>query len=247
MESSSSIAQPVARPQRQIPLEVLIKILLWEVGRGSRFVGIQEGLHPAIDERTDALILFVPPSTLPQSTLAIPLKLFIEDRAAAANLIKAKLLVFRESVELDRRQLDHRRALSADPVRNTDRRQAGFALLMEMLVVCVVLLILAAAAIPNLIQVAHDQQISTAKSQVHLVFSANAAIAVCAQTPNCRTLPATAALIPSPGSITMGGYTFVYASTSNGWSYTAAPIVTGFGQPTITATESGVTCAGVPC
>ena len=93
-------------------------------------------------------------------------------------------------------------------------------MLLEMLIVCAVLLILAAASAPSIIQLRAAQNQQDAKLRVQQVSQAQAAIAICAVTTGCvdtNLLP----LVPAPGSITTQGYVFTFAA---GWTFTAAPI-----------------------
>lgn len=131
------------------------------------------------------------------------------------------------------------------------RASAGFALIMEMLIVTAVLLIMAAVAIPNLVQIRAGANQQEARGRVMQVWNANAAISICAGTPGCIPNPPLANLIPQPGTVQSFGYTFTYSQTGSGWNYTAAPIQPGItGHFTYSASQNGFACTqqgGQPC
>jgi type II secretory pathway pseudopilin PulG len=102
-------------------------------------------------------------------------------------------------------------------------KEAGFIVLLEMLVAVGVLLVLLAIATPSALQIQNSQNAQTAKTQVFIVRNAEAAQAVCianAQT----TCTALTYLIPQPGPVTTAQFNFVMVVSGSTWSYSAAPI-----------------------
>ena len=101
-------------------------------------------------------------------------------------------------------------------------KQRGFSLL-EMLVALAVMGIVLGMAIPNSVTVIRYELRHAALLQMRQVRNAEAELAICnAQQIAC---PGVSAQIPPAGSITMSGYTYVYASGPNGaWSYQAVPV-----------------------
>lgn len=125
------------------------------------------------------------------------------------------------------------------------KRQAGYALLAEMLVVAVILTTIAAMAVPNLQRIQWNQQQSTARARLEMVAKAQQVIAICMGTQGCVVSPALQAIVPPPGVIVTTGYTFTY---SDGWSYSATPIQPQSGQQAMTIGPDGITmCGGAPC
>jgi type II secretory pathway pseudopilin PulG len=104
----------------------------------------------------------------------------------------------------------------------TRRREAGFAILLEMMVVLGVLVILLAIAAPSAVQLQNSQNAQAAKTQVYRVRDVEAALAVCvAQGQTCTTL---SSLVPEVGTIQTSQFSFLFAQSGSAWSYSAAPI-----------------------
>lgn len=134
--------------------------------------------------------------------------------------------------------------LSFLPVSREPER--GSALLIELLFVSAILVCLAALALPNAYRARLYAEQATAKERVSLVSRSRINAENCGITPGCN--PASVqAFIPSPGSsMDMTGYR--YTMSSDGQVYTAAPLVSTAGQPTISVGPNGVIfCGGAPC
>lgn len=127
------------------------------------------------------------------------------------------------------------------PQRNRPRRaQRGVALILELLVMTVVLLTLAAMAVPNIAQIRAGANQTEARSRVMRAFSAEAAITICTNTPGCTPSPALSSLIPQPGTVQASGYTYTFSGTPGAWTYTASPIRPGFsGHESYSASPTG--------
>ena len=121
-----------------------------------------------------------------------------------------------------------------DTVRLLDRRGrlerpkkvTGFGLvgfgLIELLVALAIFGVLASLAVPNSVELVRYELRHQALVQVRMVRNAEAQLAICAaQNLPC---PGVAAQIPTQGSVTTGGYVYVFAANGPMWSYTAAPI-----------------------
>jgi type II secretory pathway pseudopilin PulG len=109
------------------------------------------------------------------------------------------------------------------------QNQAGFALLLELMVVCLVTTTLMCMAVPGFMRVRSSEQEVQARQQMRTVSNANAAIAICQQTTGCVVNPGVSSLVPAAPSITQGGYTFVY-TTGSCWNYIATPVSDELGQ-----------------
>jgi type II secretory pathway pseudopilin PulG len=130
------------------------------------------------------------------------------------------------------------------------RRQAGFALILEMLVVCAVLLVIAAFAIPSIVQIRAAANQNDARSTVMQVWNAQAAATICSNTPGCIPSSSLTALIPQPGTVRSSGYTFTYIVNGTTWAYSATPTQPGLsGHHSYIASQTGFVCTdgGAPC
>ena len=109
--------------------------------------------------------------------------------------------------------------------RATDQRaerqgERGFAILLELLVTCAVVLILLTFAIPNLVVIRAASNQANARAQILQVARANAALALCAASVPALPCSGVANLVPAAGTIIQQGYSFTYTA---GWTYTATP------------------------
>jgi type II secretory pathway pseudopilin PulG len=93
-----------------------------------------------------------------------------------------------------------------------------------MMVVCIVLLILAAQAVPNFVQMRTLENERAARERIEQVARAEGVAAMCAATPGCTVNAGVAALIPAPGTIQQRRYSFTF---TNGWTYVAIPTQSG--------------------
>ena len=125
--------------------------------------------------------------------------------------------------------------------------QAGFAMILEMLIIFCVMGILAGIALPNLAQVALDQRQSDAKDHMRLIGRAMATVALdAAQIPPVAPSAGVSSLIPAAGSaITAGSYT--YSMSNDGTTVTATPNVQA-GQTTFSISSDDILmCGGAAC
>jgi prepilin-type N-terminal cleavage/methylation domain-containing protein len=102
------------------------------------------------------------------------------------------------------------------------RQPKGFALL-EVMIVCVVLLTLAAIAVPNVVQMQRSQFQQQAKQRVQLVSWAESTIALCSLNPGCNPGPAFP-LIPQQQIMQIGQYNFYFNVFGPNWTYSAIPL-----------------------
>jgi type II secretory pathway pseudopilin PulG len=100
--------------------------------------------------------------------------------------------------------------------------EAGMALIIEMLIVCAVMLILAAVAIPNLVTIRASQNQTAARYQIQQVARAQAALALCNAAVPPLPCAGVAALVPTPGTINQQGYRFTFTAGPS-WTYLAVP------------------------
>ncbi len=100
------------------------------------------------------------------------------------------------------------------------RKSTGFALILELLLVCAMLMILAAMTAPMWIEIRLAQQQQDALQRIRQYGHAVTAVNLCQITQGCVT-PASLTAIsnwpstfyPSPGSITTQGYVWRYGTT----------------------------------
>lgn len=96
-------------------------------------------------------------------------------------------------------------------------KQRGFSLI-ELVIVCAILIILAGTAIPNIMSAVRNTTQASAKYQVSTVARAEAALSIC--TAAASPCGSVASLIPvNPSTLVSPAYTFTY----DGISYTATP------------------------
>ena len=120
---------------------------------------------------------------------------------------------------------------------------AGY-LILEILVVIAIMAILVAAAIPNIVQMQAASNQTQAQTRVQQVVNAEDAAAICAATTGCVVPASITNIIPSPGSVTTGGYTYTYAVSGSSWTFTAAPVTPAIsGHATFVGVPSGVSCS----
>ena len=123
------------------------------------------------------------------------------------------------------------------------RKESGFIFLLEIMVVAACMLVFAAMSIAPLRGLRAASNSAIARNAVQTVYSAQAAIVICAGTPQCAPQPALTKLIPVPGTITTEGYRFVMVQNPDGtWGYVATPINSMSGNATYTASQDGFSC-----
>ena len=101
--------------------------------------------------------------------------------------------------------------------------QAGFALLLDLMISALVLMTLFAMSTPFVLGLIQVQNQVSARQRVVSVAQAQAQIAICSMTNGCVPNSATTAIVPAPGSITMSGYVYTFAQNGSSWTFTAAP------------------------
>jgi type IV pilus assembly protein PilE len=104
------------------------------------------------------------------------------------------------------------------------KNQSGFVLLLEMMLVCLILLTLAAIATPSFVQMQRSQTQQAARKRVEQVAWVESTIALCALNPGCNS-SAIVPLLPQQPSMQVGGYQFDFAVSGSNWTYTATPRV----------------------
>ena len=107
-------------------------------------------------------------------------------------------------------------------------KQAGFAMILEMVMVLLVMSILFAMAIPGTVAMQQAANQNRAKEYVTQVANANVMAAYCA-VPNagCNSAVFTPMIPPSASPFQMGGYTYIYISGGNYWLFSASPVTNG--------------------
>ena len=117
--------------------------------------------------------------------------------------------------------------------------------IVELLIVCAVMLILAAVALPNLLQMRISENQAAARKQVVRVLDAISSVNICNITPTCN--PASVApLIPNTGTITQSGYAYTFQQNGANWSYLAVPVAAGLsGHQSYFVNQDGVLRCGI--
>lgn len=125
------------------------------------------------------------------------------------------------------------------------RKDAGVALLVELLVICLVLATLAAMSAPSLVQMGKAASSQDAKSRVQRFSAVMGAIAVCDATAGCAVPVGLSAQI-MPGSVNQGSYAFTYTDLGGGqWTYIATPGTSIFaGTQSYFLDQSGIVRCG---
>ena len=105
------------------------------------------------------------------------------------------------------------------------KSEAGFALLLELVIAMAVMTVLLAAATTNVVSVKRAQNQSDARTRLRQIGDAKAAVTICAATPSCVPSPAAMAILPLPGTLAQSGYNFTYTQVDPVvWTYVATPI-----------------------
>jgi len=127
-------------------------------------------------------------------------------------------------------------------MRSNKRSEAGFGILLELLVAMAISTILLAGSTVAIFRVQAAQNEIAAQQRLRQVAQAQAALAICAQTSGCVPSVGLAAIIPPDGSsIAQSGYLFQYSNNSGLWFMTAAPVSQSFsGQATYRIDYTGI-------
>jgi type II secretory pathway pseudopilin PulG len=120
--------------------------------------------------------------------------------------------------------------------------ESGFGLLLELVVAMAITAILLAGSTAIVFRVRAVQNQVDAQMRLRQVAQAEAAIAICAQTPQCTPSIGLTAIVPADGSvIQQSGYAFAFHWNSGYWTYTAVPTSQNFsGVATFYADVTGI-------
>jgi type II secretory pathway pseudopilin PulG len=133
-------------------------------------------------------------------------------------------------------------------------KNAGVALLIELMAVCMVLLILAAASLPQFVAMAQASSDKSARDRLMLVGRSSVEFSLCSSTPGCvQSAGVTAMIPPVAETIAQQGYNFTFnedVAAPGGWHMTAISIAPGRnfwidGSLLLRCTQDGSTPAGV--
>lgn len=136
-----------------------------------------------------------------------------------------------------------------DMVRLEERRKAAGFGLLEMMIAMLIAEVLFAIAIPNAVTLQRYEERQLALSQVRRVVAAEGVLAVCsAQVPPVACpIPA---LIPQPGTLAAGGYSFTFTlvpgSPGTPMAYSSSSCSWPSGQPGYTFDATANASAGYP-
>lgn len=172
--------------------------------------------------------------------------LFSTARRLTNNSLRRELLIAPEHTALPTEQESfleqaRRRApidgVSRRPYWMVDDEAKGFTM-VEMLVVLVVFIILAAIALPSAVQMRNGAESSRAKTRVLSVWQAHGLLASCLFiTPTqCGGLSAS---VPAPGTVTAGLYKYTYTTPDGGVTFTYTATGTVPGLPGYSINNSG--------
>jgi hypothetical protein len=137
----------------------------------------------------------------------------------------------------------------------TKRSQRGFGfLLCEMLIVCLCLMVLMSASVPQFVAVAQASSDKSARDRLMLVGRSSVEFSLCSSTPGCvQNAGVTAMIPPVAETIAQQGYNFTFnedVAAPGGWHMTAISISPGRnfwidGSLLLRCTQDGSTPLGV--
>src|SRR5215469_12887371 len=127
-------------------------------------------------------------------------------------------------------------------MRSNRKSEAGFGILLELLVAMAISTILIAGSTVAIFRVQAAQNQIAAQQRLRQVAQAQAALAICGQTSGCVPSVGLTAIIPADGSsIAQSGYLFQYSSNSGLWFMSAVPVNQSFsGQATYWINYAGI-------
>ena len=104
--------------------------------------------------------------------------------------------------------------------------QAGFILLMDLMLSMLLMSVLLAMAVPQVVQIQRTNEMIAAKARVANLASVESAISLCNATPGCHPSVALTAQIPPLGStIRQGAFQYTFTNVGGGlWTYQATAI-----------------------
>jgi len=103
------------------------------------------------------------------------------------------------------------------------KSQAGFILLVDLMISLLVLSIVTAMAVPQIIQIQRTNEMIAARARVANLASVQSAIALCNSTPGCTPSVGLTAQVPaSATTIRQGAYLYTYSDLGGGfWNFQA--------------------------
>lgn len=127
-------------------------------------------------------------------------------------------------------------------MRNNRNPEAGFGILLELLVAMAISSVLLAGSTVAFHRVQATQNQLAAQQRLRQVAQAQAALAICAQTSGCVPSAGVTAIIPpDSSSIPQSGYVFQYSANGGLWVMTAVPVSQVFsGQATYWINYTGI-------
>lgn len=129
--------------------------------------------------------------------------------------------------EMPRKSLVRRAMEQVD--RDQRRKQAGFAMLLEVLVLCAIMVVIAAAVAPNIVKAARAQSYRAARLHAQDVWNLEQASTTChaqqQQTPSTNCTPIDIMLPPVGTALGAGNYVWTYTppDTNGAWMYVGVP------------------------
>ena len=115
--------------------------------------------------------------------------------------------------------------------------QRGY-FLLELLVGLMIVMILAAVAIPNMVIALAVKREAGAFTYLQQVSQAQIALNICATTPTCTPALGLSSVLPAPGAYQQNGYTFTVVASP--WSITAVPLDNQYEPNAIFVDSSGI-------
>jgi hypothetical protein len=178
----------------------------------------------------------VPPSEI--SVVAVPLVETspVRERMIARTVRRARQLSVEADSELD--VYDARNRIMKNAVAQVERdkqhKQAGFAMLLEVLVLCAIMLALCAALAPNMVKAGRALNFKAARQRAQAVWQIEQASTVCHATQGADCTAVDYLLPPAGAAPGPGGYTFTY-TPGTAWLYVGQPSDTTLPQVAIAA------------
>lgn len=103
------------------------------------------------------------------------------------------------------------------------KNERGFALILELMLVCLITTILMAMALPAYQRVLAIQEEQAARSYMRTIAWAESTISLCNLQPGCSVPVGVSSLVPTLPTVTQYGYSFNYVSGAC-WQISATPM-----------------------
>jgi len=116
------------------------------------------------------------------------------------------------------------------------KRQRGY-LLLELLIAVMILMVLAAIAVPNLMQMKLSAEQVDATNRVKAMWLLETTYATCMVVNNGQCQQVDHAAPKAISTITVGDYTYTFTPSNGYWTYTATPNIRGL--KTISTDQTG--------